>query len=111
MWDIDPQQRPLATQASFPVLVSRLGCAGGETGEVLEPEVVEREDEVVVSFSVEPLPAGDYTCLGNRPVAHPVRLAAPLGDRRLLDGSCLSGKASTTSHCVAGAERWPSTDH
>lgn len=107
-WNIDPDRPPASDDRSFIALVQRLDCASGETGEVLAPEVVERDDEVVVTFEVQMLPPGDYTCRSNKPVPYTVELSAPLAGRKLVDGACLSGEAATTSHCVEGARRWPS---
>lgn len=107
VWETSPSSPPGATEATFVALVSRLGCSGGQTGQVLRPDVVEQDDEVVITFTVEPLPSagGDYTCQGNPPVPYVVELSRPLDHRRLLDGACLSGEASTTSFCTSGAAR------
>jgi hypothetical protein len=50
---------------------------------------------------------GEANCLDNDQVPYDVQLELALGDRVLVDGSCLSGPASTTSHCAQGAQRWP----
>lgn len=109
VWETSPSSPPGAGQATFVAMVSRLGCSGGRTGQVLSPVVVEEAEQVVVTFTVEPLPSedGDHTCQGNPPVRHVVTLSRALGDRLLLDGACLSGEASTTSFCTSGAVRWP----
>lgn len=108
VWAVDVEQPPQASNAEVKARVQRMGCASGETGEVLPPEVVEREDEVMVGFTVESLALGSYLCPANKQVAYTVPLSAPLGQRRLVDAACLAGEASTTSHCVEGAQRWPS---
>lgn len=109
VWVVDVEQQPQASDTEVKALVQRLGCASGETGEVLPPEVVEQEDEVIVGFTVGTLPLADfYACPGNKQVAYTVPLSAPLGQRKLIDAACRAGEASTTSHCIAGAERWPS---
>lgn len=107
VWDVDPADPPTPSATSVTVMVTRLGCNGGVTGEVLEPEVAADGEQVVVTFSVEPLGAGDYTCPGNDSVPYVVELDGPLGDRDLVDGACLSGDAASTSHCSNGAVRWP----
>ena len=86
VWDLDG--RPSASATSFTAEVARVGCNDGETGRVLEPSVVEAADQVVVTFWVEPTSPGDHTCPGNAPVAVEVALAAPIGDRDLVDGAC-----------------------
>jgi hypothetical protein len=105
-WEVDPEQRPAGDTRSIAVLVTRLGCAGGETGRVLPPAVREEDDQVVVIFTVEAKP-GDNTCPGNKPVSETIALERPLGTRTLIDGACLSGEAVSTGPCVEGAQRWP----
>lgn len=56
------------------------------TGLVRQPEVVETADEVVITFTVEPLPPGGQDCPGNPSTPYAVQLREPLGDRVLLDG-------------------------
>jgi hypothetical protein len=73
---------------------------------VLAPLVVEEEARVVVTYTVEPLPAGGYDCPGNPPVADTFTLQRPLGDRTLLDGTCLAGKDAQVSFCER-SQRWP----
>jgi hypothetical protein len=110
VWNIDTERPPSPGDESFPALVERLGCNSGETGQVLAPEVVEEPDQVVITFTVVPRASGPASCPGNKPVPHEVVLAAPVGDRVLVDGACLSGSSVTTSHCLDGAERWPTAD-
>lgn len=107
VWDVNPANPPAPSDTSVTAMVTRLGCSGGETGEVLEPEVSADDRRVVLTFSVEPLPEGEYTCPGNPAVPYVVELDEPVGDRELVDGACLSGDAASTSHCSDGAVRWP----
>jgi hypothetical protein len=106
-WVVDPDERPTSDALSVAVLVTRLGCAGGETGRVLPPVVREEGEQVVVTFAAEALPVADNTCQGNKPVAQTFALDRPLGTRTLIDGACLSGEAVLTGPCVEGAQRWP----
>lgn len=87
--------------------VTRLGCADGETGEVLPAEVTYSETQVIVRADVVALPPGAYTCPGNDVVEVTVVLSEPLGDRELVDAACLTGDAVATSFCIEGAVRWP----
>ena len=105
-WTVVDDDPPTTTAESFTAMVERLGCSGGETGEVLEPAVVANEVRVVVTVSVEPLPPGGYTCPGNKAVPYVVELDEPIGERQLVDGACLSGEAVSTSKCSDGAVRW-----
>jgi hypothetical protein len=108
VWNADATRAPIATASSFTALVERLGCANGETGKVLPPAVTEGDDEVVVTFTVEPIGSGPALCPGNKPVPYTVTLSKALGKRRIVDGSCLAGAAAaTTTHCTGGGQRWP----
>jgi hypothetical protein len=106
VWSVDRSDPPTEDSESFTALVTRLECSGGETGEVLEPTVSPEDDRIVVTFAVEPLPPGDYTCPGNDERPYIVELGEPVGDRELADGACLSGDAVPTSFCVDGPVRW-----
>ena len=88
----------------FEALVTRLGCAGGLTGEVLEPDISVGSDEVTIEFAVESI-SGDQTCPGNDQVAVNVDLGEPIGERKLVDGQC-SSEAATTAFCSDGGIRW-----
>jgi hypothetical protein len=70
------------------VLVHEFGCASGRSaaGRVEEPTIVSKDDAVVVTITIRP-PRGNQTCPGNPPTPFEFDLPAPLGDRRLLDGS------------------------
>ncbi|MFN8023928.1 MAG: hypothetical protein U0Q03_20520 [Acidimicrobiales bacterium] len=106
-WTIDPGEAVTATTTSFAVLVTRLGCADGVTGEVLEPVIVTEADQVVITFSVDPLdPTLAYTCPTNDANTVVVHLDGPLGHRSLVDGACLGQSPATdTSFCETGAVR------
>lgn len=68
--------------------VTRTDCAGGHTGQVLEPVVTYEDARVLIRTDVEPLPDGNYTCQGNEEVEIEVALDEPLGHRDLLDAAC-----------------------
>lgn len=105
IWNIDSERPPSPSARSFTVLVERLGCNNGETGQVLAAKVIEEDGQVVITFEVTQAISG--RCPGNKPVRREVVLTAPLGDRVLLDGACSSGPAAGTSHCVDRGQRWP----
>jgi hypothetical protein len=85
--------------------VTRLGCASGATGSVLDPVVEVGGAQVVITIEVEPLPDGPYECQGNETIEYVVNLPEPLGDRDLVDGACLAGEAVGTAACGDGAVR------
>lgn len=84
-----PAGTPAPTSSTLDVLVHEVECSGSRdiTGLIRPPEVIETDDEVVVTFTVEPLPPADgYECAGNPSTPYTVQLDAPLGERTLLDG-------------------------
>lgn len=106
-WDVDPIRPPSPTSSTFTAVVSRLGCNSGVTGTVLRPGVQITDTEVVVTFTVESDPDGGR-CPSNDRVPYEVDLGQALGDRTLVDGSCIGGEAATTSFCSAnGGGRFP----
>ncbi|HEY9558943.1 MAG TPA: hypothetical protein VIR58_19565 [Acidimicrobiales bacterium] len=110
-WAVAENDPPTSDAESFTAMVERLGCSGGETGEVLEPSVAADEGQIVVTMSVEPLPSGDYTCPGNKAEPYVVELDGAIGERQLVDGACLAGEVASTSKCSDGAVRWsPQSD-
>jgi len=109
VWHTDQGAPPSPGASTFTAMVTRLGCHGGVTGQVLRPGVVASEGEVVVTFTVEAAGTGAFECQGNDQVAYEVDLGEPLGERRLLDGSCLpGGEAVSTTLCENGGLRWRS---
>jgi hypothetical protein len=86
--------------------VTRLGCAGGQTGVVLEPSVTVEPERIVIRTDVEELPPGDYSCQGNDVVPVSVEFQQPIGGRELVDAACLDGEAVRTAMCMEGAVRW-----
>ena len=91
--------------------VTRLGCASGRTGTVLDPVVRFEAARVIITASVAPLPQGvGYNCQGNDSVSVSVDLDEPVGQRSLVDGTCLGGEAANTAVCVDDAGvRWKPT--
>jgi hypothetical protein len=97
-WTVAPNQEIDASTSELRLLVSRLGCNSGVTGEVQKPDVRVDDEQVVLTFAVEPDEPSSATCQGNDQVPYDVVLPEPLGDRSLVDGQCVSnGEASDTS--------------
>jgi hypothetical protein len=107
VWVIDSDHPPGRGAQSFTALVSRVGCSGGETGQVLDPTIAFSVAAVTVTFQVAGIPDGLYFCPSNVPVSTVVELGEALGDRRLIDGACSSQPAATTTHCAPNGVRWP----
>ena len=107
MWTITSGDKITSTSSSFTAQVTRLGCNNGVTGEVFAPQVTLAESEIVVTFSVEALPDGEYTCPGNDVVPYIVAVGEAIGNRPLVDGACAMGSdAESTTFCDGGGVRW-----
>ncbi len=100
VWQVAERASIEATATGFTADVSRLACNSGVTGKVLAPSVEETPTTIIVTFAVAPVRPGAKDCQSNNSVPHVVRLREPLGDRVLVDGSCLpGGDAETTNLC------------
>jgi hypothetical protein len=107
IWELEPSERIDSSADSFTAVVSRLGCSGGITGEVFAPTIQLGKSEIVVTFLVAPLDKNVfYNCPGNIGVPHEVELREQIGNRRLIDGSCLTEPALSTRFCLRGGARW-----
>jgi hypothetical protein len=105
VWTTDQAHPPSSDATKFTALVMRVGCGQG-TGEVLRPAVVVGDTEVVVTFRVAAFP-DDILCPSNDQVPYEVDLGEPLGERRLVDGSCRPGSdAEVTYFCTGDGVRW-----
>lgn len=102
-WELRSTPSPKSTEVAL--VVSRLECAGGVTGEVLSPVVRIEDERVVIETPVADNGSDDGECPGNDAVPVTVRLAEPLGDRALVDGACLDGEAAGLTMCDQ-PERW-----
>lgn len=106
-WELLEPDTVNPTSQHLLIGVTRLGCAGGETGEVLEPRVAYEDDRVVIRTDVAQLPPGGYSCPGNDTVPVEIELDESLGGRDLVDAACLEGPAVGTAACPS-APRWSS---
>ncbi|SNT18642.1 hypothetical protein SAMN06264365_1551, partial [Actinoplanes regularis] len=107
VWFLKPDQSLKETSTRFTAFVSRLGCNGGITGQVLAPEIHMHQSEVVVTFMVAPRQPAGARCPGNDPVSYEVNLGEPLQGRALVDGQCRpGGEAVGTSLCAPDATRF-----
>jgi hypothetical protein len=88
IWELAVGTELTADDTTVNVIVTELACASGQSaeGRVTEPAVAYEVAAVTIYFAVERLP-GNQTCPGNPDLAATVRLAEPIGGRRLLDGS------------------------
>jgi hypothetical protein len=100
-WTLDPAKRPSPVDDSLRVLVTRMACSNGDTGTPLAPGIVRTESSLTITINVDPLPReGGANCLGNPAVPTVVHLASPIGDRRLVDGTCLHSGTLDPARCT-----------
>jgi len=110
VWTVQPGHRVGPDSTTFTAMVRRLGCNNGITGEVQESSVRIEEEEVVVTFYVEPNPS-DASCPANDEIPISVELPEPLGDRKLVDGQCSrDGQASGSAFCRHDGVRYSPAD-
>ena len=106
VWTVTPGQSLDAQSTEIDVLVPRVGCNSGVTGQVVEPDVHFEGDRVIVSFTVQPGQPTAANCQGNAEVPYTLTLPEPLGNRQLVDGQCLNDRETPrTSVCEPGALR------
>ena len=108
-WQLATPDAIDAGTTTLAIAVTRLGCASGETGEVLTPWVTYEDNRVVIEVDAEPLGDGAFTCPGNDAVVVELELNEPVAGRALLDGACLEAEAATTAACADGPVRHPAT--
>ncbi len=104
-WTLAEPERVNPETTSFTLNVTRLGCAGGKTGAVLEPTFSTSDTQIIIRANVKSI-TGGARCPGNDSVPVTVTLNEPIGSRVLLDASCLEGDAIGTQPCAGGAVRW-----
>lgn len=104
-WTLAAPDTVSASSTSLTVNVTRLGCAGGKTGAVLEPTFSTSDTQIIIRANVKPI-TGLVTCQGNDSVQVTMTLDEPIGARDLLDAACLEGDTVRTAPCSGGAIRW-----
>ena len=106
-WKIAPGEEVGPTSKQLQVLVTRVGCNSGVTGNVEEPEIEVNSDRVIVTFVVTPGEPGSADCQGNPDVHFRLTLPEPLGSRALADGQCLTNDdVASTAFCADGGLRY-----
>lgn len=96
-WKLDPDSSaPTADSTSLRLWATERECASGQPmgDRLLPPEVVETDTAVLIAMVASPAPDDVLLCPDNPPQPVAVDLAAPLGDRELLDGSATAGRLS-----------------
>jgi hypothetical protein len=106
-WELVEPTRLDENSTAINIAVTRLGCAGGITGETLPPEITYEPERVIVRVDVEAPDGRDDSCPGNDAVPLTVQLAEPIGSRLLIDGGCLRPDGGESIRCSQDV-RWPS---
>jgi hypothetical protein len=106
-WTLAEPDRVNPAATSLTLDVTRLGCAGGKTGAVLEPTFSTSDTQIIIRANVKSI-TGGARCPGNDSVPVTLTLDEPIGNRDLLDASCLEGDAVSARPCAGGAVRWTS---
>ena len=106
LWELSSVDEVGVQTTTLQLGVVRLECSGGETGAVLEPDVTYQKDQILIRTDVEPLRGDAYDCRGNDTVPLTVQLSEPVGQRELVDASCLEGEAVNTTFCEDRGVRW-----
>ena len=86
--------------------VVRAECAGGETGNITEARVDYQSEKVIVVLSLEPVPEAAQDCPENETVPFQLLLDQPLGERELIDGTCMDNEYEKTVMCSDQGVRW-----
>lgn len=105
-WELLHPDQVTPESTSLEVGVHRVGCSGGETGDVLEPKVSVEATRIIIQTDVAPLPDGVYSCPGNDNVPITVNLPEPVGDHELFDAVCLDAQRLGYAYCQDGGVRW-----
>jgi hypothetical protein len=105
-WTLANPKAISITSDSLQLTVTRLECANGKTGKILEPEVSIGTADIIIRTDAAPISRGAGTCQANKSVSLTIILAEPIGNRSLIDAACLAGEAVRTSSCASGATRW-----
>lgn len=104
-WSLAPAEL-LDPKTTFLIVeVTRLGCASGITGTVLDPQIQYDETQVLLRTDVERIGPGAHECQGNDAVPVEIHLDQAMGVRELVDAACLQGEAVGTAACTE-AVRW-----
>ena len=85
---LDPAHMPSSDTTELNLLVTESGCNSGQNadGRVKLVSLDETDDTVTVTIGVKSR-GGSQTCPSNPATPFTVKLAAPLGDRTLMDGT------------------------
>lgn len=105
-WELLNASEITSESTTLKLGVTRVDCASGITGTILEPQVTLEKDRITVRSDVERAKAGVGTCQSNNVVPVTLELQEPVGNRELFDAICLDEYKLTTAFCLDGGVRW-----
>lgn len=88
-----------AASAVVEIGVTRVDCADGVTGELLDPVVTYEDDRILIEARAAPNGLDGAGCPENDVVAQTVELDEPVGERALVDALCLDEPYSSYVWC------------
>lgn len=99
VWELQDPAQVTADTEVLEIGVSRLACAGGETGPVADVSVEFSDDQISIQAYTEALEEDGADCPDNKVVAETVDLGEPIGERIIVDGACENDDAARTTFC------------
>lgn len=105
LWQLQDAASINSESTVLNLTVTRLGCASGDTGQLLAARITYEEQRVIIQVDAEPMGAGTFLCPGNNAVQISIELAEQIGERSLVDGGCFD-LADTTNTVCANPTRW-----
>lgn len=99
-WELLDESDVSTKSTSLEVGATRLECASGVTGELLDPVIVYESDQVVITIDAALNGTGGADCQGNDVVPVTVELSEPLGARKLIDGACVPVEMHEMAPCL-----------
>ena len=106
-WELLNPSEITAQTTKLKIGVTRIDCANGVTGQVLEPQLQFESTRIVIRAVVEKQNPGSYDCPSNNVVPVTIDLPNPVGNRELFDAACLDSRMQNTTMCAdVNGIRW-----
>lgn len=100
-WQLIVPDDVTSDSTTLEVEVTRADCANGVTGELLAPVITYQATQVIIRIDAEPSALETANCMSNDAVPVTVTLSEPVGQRKLIDGACLSTDAKRSVECLS----------
>jgi hypothetical protein len=99
-WELLEADQVTTESTTIQIGVTRISCASGITGTVLEPQIQVEATRIVIRALVETQKPGGYNCQSNNVVPITVKLPSSIGHHELFDAVCLDSHQLTTASCA-----------